>query len=219
MAVADSPKVKFMKRESTGKGVCRKLRVKGMVPAVMYGPDYRESEVGQLSEKEIWKITSKANWETTMVNVEMPDGKSEMALLRSIQRNVLTQGLLHVDLFQLVKGHKVKVTIPVRVVGKESCPGIKMGGVFEHPLREVEIETLPNEIPAEFVINIGEMHMGSEVLMKDLPMPQSADFITDADAPVVIIAKPRSAAADEEEDSDEPKEVEVVAKGKARKEE
>jgi large subunit ribosomal protein L25 len=216
MAIREAVKIKFAKRDDTGKGTCRKLRVKGTVPAVFYGPEFKDSIVGSVDAKELSRVTDSPNWETSMIDLELPDGRVEMALLRGVQRHAVTQNILHIDLYQLVKGHKVKVAVPIRVINKESCAGVKMGGVLEHPMREVEIMVLPREIPSEIVIDTIKMPMGSEIFARDLDFPESADLISPPDSIVVMISRPKSlldtAAADEEET----REVEVVGKGKRK---
>jgi large subunit ribosomal protein L25 len=210
-------RIKFTKRTTTGKGVCRKLRAGGLIPAVFYGPEYGKSEVGHVDVKELSRVANAANWETNMIDLEMPDGRVEMALLRDIQRHVTTQNILHVDLYQLVKGHKVKVAVPVRVINKEISAGVKLGGMLEQPVREVEILVLPREIPSEIVIDTAKMAMGSEVFVRDLTLPESAEIITPEDLIVVMVTRPKSLAeTPESEDAEESKEVEVVGKGKRK---
>jgi large subunit ribosomal protein L25 len=212
-------KIKFTDRAGAGKGVCRKLRAKGMVPAVFYGPEYRDSVVGSVDMKELSRIANAPNWETHMIDLELPDGRVEMALLRGVQRNVVTQNILHVDMYQLVKGHKVKVAVPVRVVNKEISAGVKMGGVLEQPLREVEMLVLPREMPAEILLDTAKMTMGSEIFVRDLELPESAELVTPQDTAIVIISRPRSMAETPEEEASEPAEVEVVGRGKRKEEE
>lgn len=220
MAAKKAPTIKFSKREATGKGVCRKMRVKGEVPAIFYGPEYKESLVGAVGAKEISHIVNAPNWETTMIDLELPDGKTEMALLRNVQRHAITQNILHIDLYQLVKGHKVKVAVPVHIVNKEICAGVKMGGILEQPLREVEINVLPREIPSQIVLDMAKMAIGDEIFVRDLTMPESAELITGNDTLVVMVARPRSMAVETpEEGAEETVEVEVVAKGKAKESE
>jgi large subunit ribosomal protein L25 len=220
MAVKDAAKIRFSKRESAGKGVCRKLRSKGIIPAVFYGPEYKDSVVGEVSARDISVVADSPNWETSMVDLEMPDGRVEMALLRGVQRHVITQKILHVDFYQLVKGRKVKVAIPVRVANKDICAGVKMGGVLEQPVREVEIMVLPREIPSEIVLDVAKMAMGSEVFMKDLELPESAELLSSLDETVLLVTRPKSMTdTPKEESGEESTEVEVVGKGKRKEEE
>ncbi|MDR1514552.1 MAG: 50S ribosomal protein L25 [Synergistaceae bacterium] len=219
MAIREAVKIKFAKRDDTGKGTCRKLRVKGTVPAVFYGPEYKDSIVGSVNAKELSRVTDSPNWETSMIDLELPDGRVEMALLRSVHRHAVTQNVLHVDLYQLVKGHKVKVAVPIRVINKETCAGVKMGGVLEHPMREVEIMVLPREIPSEIVIDTIKMPMGSEIFARDLDLPESADLISLSDSIVVMVSRPKSLLDTVAEDEEETTEVEVLGKGKRKEDE
>ncbi|MDR3280763.1 MAG: 50S ribosomal protein L25 [Synergistaceae bacterium] len=213
-------KIKFTKRGDTGKGTCRKLRAIGTVPAVFYGPEYKESLVGQVDVKELSHVANSPNWETNIIDLEIPDGKVEMALLRNVQRHAITQNILHVDLYQLMKGHKVKVAVPVRVVNKDISAGVKLGGVLEQPMREIEILVLPREMPTEIVIDTAKMAMGDEIFVRDLEMPESAELITQADSIVVMVARPRSMAEPAPEElASEAAEVEVVGKGKRKEDE
>jgi large subunit ribosomal protein L25 len=219
MATREAAKIKLTKRENVGKGTCRKLRVKGVVPVVFYGPDYKESVVGSIGERELSQVANSPNWETNMIDLEMPDGKVEMALLRSVQRHAITQNILHVDLYQLVKDHKVKVAVPVRVVNKDICAGVKMGGVLEHPMREVEIMVLPREIPSEIVIDTVKMPIGSEIFTRDLDLPESAELLSSPDTIVVMVSRPKSLTETPSGESAETTEVEVMGKGKRKEDE
>ncbi|MDR3254854.1 MAG: 50S ribosomal protein L25 [Synergistaceae bacterium] len=217
MAAREATKIKFTKREDTGKGKCRKLRAIGVVPAIFYGPEYKESVVGTVNAKDLSRVTDSPNWETSMIDLEMPDGKVEMALLRRVQRHVVTQNILHVDLYQLMRGHKVKVAIPIRLINKEICVGVKMGGVLEQPVREVEILVLPREIPSEIVLDAAKMSMGSEVFTRDLELPESAELQVSPDLIVLMVARPKSLLeAQPDELGEETAEVEVVGKGKRK---
>jgi large subunit ribosomal protein L25 len=196
------------------------LRAKGTIPAVFYGPEYKESVVGAVSEKELSQVTDSPNWETSMIDLEMPDGKVEMALLRNVQRHVVTQNILHVDLYQLVKGHKVKVAIPIRVINKDICSGVKMGGILEQPVREIEIMALPKEIPSEIVLDTAKMAIGGEIFTRDLELPESAELLSSGDAIVLMVARPKSMAETApEETEEETVEVEVMGKGKRKEDE
>jgi large subunit ribosomal protein L25 len=212
-------KIKMSSRAGTGKGTCRKLRAKGVAPAVFYGPEFKESVAGSVDLREISRVANAPNWETNMIDLELPDGKVEMALLREVQRHALTQNILHVDFYQLVKGRKVKVAVPVRLLNKDTSPGVKMGGILEQPLREIEIMVLPREIPAEIVIDAAKMQLGDERFVRELQMPESAELITSEDSVVVMIARPRSVSEAAEPTDESPAEVEVVGKGKRREEE
>ncbi|MDR1136796.1 MAG: 50S ribosomal protein L25 [Synergistaceae bacterium] len=213
-------KIKFTGRTEVGKSTCRKLRTKGVIPAVFYGPEYKESVVGTVNLKELSHVANSPNWETNMIDLEMPDGRVEMALLRSVQRHAVSRNILHVDLYQLMKDHKVKVAVPVRVINKDVSAGVKMGGVLEQPVRDIEMLVFPREIPSEIVLDTAKLQLGSEIFVRDLERPSSAELITSEDSVVVIVSRPRTMTeTPAEEPENEAAEVEVVSKGKHKEEE
>lgn len=218
MATREVSKIKFTERKETGKGACRKLRAKGIVPAVFYGPEYKESKVGTVVAKEIGLVANSANWETNIIELELDGGKTEMALLREVKRHAVTQNILHVDLYQLVRGRKVRVYVPVRTVNKDTCQGVKMGGTLDQPIREIEMMVLPREIPSEIVIDVQKMQMGDEIIVKDLELPESCELLISEDDVVVNVIRPRS-MAETEGTEEESAEVEVVGKGKRKEDE
>jgi large subunit ribosomal protein L25 len=214
-------KIKFTGRTNVGKGACRKLRTKGVIPAVFYGPEYKKSVVGTVLLKELSHAANSPNWETNMIDLEMPDGRVEMALLRDVQRHAVSQNILHVDLYQLMKDHKVKVAVPVRVINKDISAGVKMGGVLEQPMRDIEMLVFPREIPSEIVIDTAKLQLGDEIFVRDIEKPQSAELITHEDSVVVIVSRPRSMVETPpvEEPSEETADVEVVGRNKRKEEE
>lgn len=210
-------KIEFSKREKTGKSVNRKLRVKQLVPAVLYGPDFKQGISGAISNKLIATIANSSHRETTVIDLVMPDGKTTSALIKDVQRHPLTQRLLHLDFVQIVKGQKMKVEIPVIVSNKDISRGIKDGGMLDQPTRTIMIEVMPKDIPSDITIDLRDMALGSEVFVKDLQLPESAELVSDPQQLVLQISQTRTSAAEETAaEGEESGEVEVVARGKAK---
>lgn len=214
MNTQQTPVITFHSRSNTGKGVCRKLRAQGNVPVVLYGDEYKNGLSGFVSLKEVSALANGKQWETTSVKLVMEGGKEEHALLREVQRHGVSRYIQHIDLYQLVKGHKVRVSVPVSVVNKEICAGVKMGGKFDQQHWDVVIAVEPHEIPGELVYDVAKLEMGGEVLMKDFPLPASAEMITDPNEVILSVSLPRGSTLKSNEETGE---VAVVAKGKAAK--
>lgn len=202
-------------RTKRGKGASKQLRREGLVPCVFYGPELAESVSGSINATQINRLLASGHWETMRISMKLPSGGEEMCIIREIQRHPLTGNLLHVDFMRLLKDRKVTVRVPVRVLGKDVCPGVKEGGVLE-TLHEIEIETLPMSIPEYIDVDISRLPLGGMLHVKDLTLDSSLDVMADPEEVVVIVAIPRAVAA-ETVGEVEPKEVEVVAKGKAAK--
>ncbi len=211
-------KIEFTKREMTGTGACRKIRSKDMVPVILYGPEYKQGLTGTVSARAIAPIANGEFRETTVIELGLPDGKVCSALIRDVQRHPLTLRLRHIDFYQVLKGHKIKVEVPISVINKELAPGVKLGGMVNQSMRIIAMEIQPNDIPEEIVVDVKDLDMGAEIFVKDLKLPEGAECLSSPDSIVLHISqhKVEEEAATAEE---EVKEVEVVAKGKAIKEE
>ena len=217
--MSDFMQVTLEAREKSGKQEATKLRNEGYVPAVFYGSGYPGSVPVKVKAKDILPAVNSGHWETFRLNVLLPDGKTEMALMRDIQRNFLNGELLHVDFYQLVSGHKVQVKVPIEITNRETCAGVKAGGILEQLFHEVSIDVLPREIPDVITVDVRTLGLGKEIRLSDLQLPESADLLDDADSTVVVIAEPRESEAGPAEGETEQKEVEVLAKGKAKTQE
>ena len=219
MAKNQTVKLDFTKREVTGTGACRKIRSKNLTPVVLYGPDYKNGLAGTVLTKAIAPVANSGHRETTLIELTINDGTTASALIRDVQRHPLTRQIRHIDLYQVLKGHKRKVEIPIRVENAEAAKGVKEGGLLTHNTRLVLVEVQPSDIPEEIVVDAKDLEMGAEVFVKDLIVPEGVAVLTAPEILVLHIAALRSADDEPEALEEESKEVEVVAKGKAAKEE
>lgn len=210
-----SMKIEFAAKEKNGKGVNRKLRVKHLVPAVLYGPNYKQGLTGVVSDRLISPIANSSRGETTVIELVLPDSTVQSVLIKDVQRHPISRRVLHLDFVQVVKGQKMKVEIPVITANKEHSRGIKDGGMLDQSIRTITIEVLPKDIPGDICIDLTDMQLGSEVFAKDLPLPKGAELLTDPEQLVLHIAQTRAGAAESAAEN-EASEVEVVAKGKAK---
>jgi len=210
-------KIEFTIREKTGTGVCRKIREKNLIPVILYGPEYKQGLAGTVSARAIAPIANSEARETTVIELGMSDGKECMALIRDVQRHLLTQNIRHIDFYQVLKGHKIKVEIPIRVINKELEEGIKEGGLLNQITRSLSVEIKPRDIPEDIVVDIAELMIGGEIFIKDLTLPEDCDLLTAEDTLVLHISQPRAVSETEGDLLEEGSaEVEVVAKGKAK---
>ncbi|MDR2176304.1 MAG: 50S ribosomal protein L25 [Synergistaceae bacterium] len=199
-------------RVKEGKGAVGRLRKAGFTPCVFYGPELPEPVVGKIDTTRITRLLESGHWETMRLTLKLPSGSEEMCIIREVQRNPLTGGIVHIDFMRLLKGRKITVNVPIRIHGKEACPGIKDGGVLEN-LHEIEIETLPMDIPESIDVDISGLALGEMIHVGDLDAG-GFTLLADPEEVVAIVATPRAVA---EETPGEEKEVEVLAKGKGTK--
>ena len=220
--MAEVVSISLNERKAKGKGPVHRLRAEGIVPVSFYGADYKEALVLQVPTVDIAGLANSSHWETVRVEAQLPSGTKELCLMREIQRNPLNDEILHIDFMQLIKGHKIKVNIPVEPVNKETCEGVKLGGVFEQVIHEIEIDVLPSEIPESIRYDVSAMKIGDFVRLSDLQLPESAELALEGEEIVFSVSYAKNIIEEEpaaEEGTEaEPQEVKVVAKGKAKEE-
>ena len=201
--------IAFETREKVGKEYCKKLRKEGYIPVTFYGPEYPEAGTYKVSAKDFLPLIRYSHWESVRLNVTLPGGHEEMAILRDLQRNVVTDEVLHMDVYQLVAGHKVRVSVPVKVLNRERCLGVKEGGVFEQMHHSIEIDVLPREIPEEISIDVADLARGGHVTAGECPLPESAELMIAPEEILLMVAEPRVAAEDEDAEGEGTGEMEV----------
>lgn len=205
-------------RENLGKNRSKRLRKEGYLPAVFYGPDYKEAVPVKVSVDEILPHIQSSHWKTLMFNVIFPDGKKEMAMIRDYQRDPISRQVLHIDFYQLVKGHRVLVAVPIVLINRESCLGVKKGGVLIQSLHELEMEVLPTEMPDEIHVDIAGLDVGDSLRISDINLPESALVSVDLEDTVVQIVEAVEEVEEEAAEEVE-REVEVIGKKPTAEEE
>jgi large subunit ribosomal protein L25 len=214
-------KIEGQVREGRGKGPARRVRLTGMVPAVLYGGK-KDAISLTVEAKQVAKILRSETGHNTIFTVTVANGGDEKAMVRDWQVDPVSGKLLHVDLFRIAMDVRMRVMVPVHTFGE--AQGVKLqGGVFETVTREVEVECLPGDIPEEFRVDISDMMIGKQLRASDLPFdPAKIKLLTDpvrVIAHVVVLKKEEEPAADAAVTADAaPAEPEVMKKGKKEEE-
>jgi large subunit ribosomal protein L25 len=175
-------------RSTTGKGVARKLRAAGEVPAVIYG-HAREPQALVLNSHELTLLLEKVPYQSTVIELAF-DGGSARTLIREIQRHPFKKQILHVDFQELVAGEKVHVKVPVHLVGTPE--GVRVGGgVLDHILHEVEIMVDPSNIPGHLDVDVTNLTIGHSIHAGDIVLPEGVELMSDEDATICVCAAPK----------------------------
>jgi large subunit ribosomal protein L25 len=176
-------------RSASGKGVARKLRSEGKIPAVIYGHG-REPEA-LVIDTVAFSRTLGAATGATIIDVTV-DGKAPVkALIREIQRNpVRPADVIHLDLYEIKADEKITVRVPVHLVGTPD--GVRnSGGILDHSIREMEIEVFPADIPASIDIDVSALTIGHSIYVRDVSMPR-VKILNDPNIPVCSVVAPRA---------------------------
>lgn len=183
------------KREGTGKGVARKLRAAGRVPAVLYGAGL-ESEALSVDARDLYHVLHTGAGANVLVDLVV-DGTEHLIIPRDVQRDHIHGRYIHVDLLAVRRDEKIHLSIPVRIVG--DSVGVKAGGVVEHHLWELEVESLPGDVPEAIDADISALEIGMSLRVEDLVAPKGATILTNPEESVVAVQQPQMAVEVEEE--------------------
>src|SRR5881409_2339102 len=204
-------------RQATGKGAARQARFRGKVPAVIYGHG-RETQSLELESQALEKALQGIEPASTIIELAV-DGKTVKTLIREIQRHPIRPDIIHVDFYEIHAAEKVKLKIPVHLVGNPD--GVRnAGGVLDQVTREVEIEVLPENIPDRVELDVNTLKIGDSLHVRDLTIP-NAKILTDGDLTIATVVPPRAeeVAAPTPEAATEVAEPELIRKVREGEEE
>lgn len=200
--------LKAEKREKAGKGIARKLRASGMIPAVLYGDG--DSMPLAVDAREFAGITRGEAGAHVIVRLSITGNRGKpTALIKEIQTDRVRGGIIHIDFQRVALDQEVTTSLPILTVGE--APGIKMGGVLEHHLWEVEVQGKPADMPPHLEADISNLQIGESLHVRELAVAAGVTILTDPDEVVVSVLPPKVAApAVETAEELEEKEAEAV---------
>ena len=209
-------------RTTRGKNEARRLRVRGLIPAVVYGA-YKDSLAIGLSPKQLAQILNSKTGHNTIFNLAIEGGENTPVMVVDSQRDPVKGNMLHADLKRIDLEKRIRVGIPVITEGEAA--GIKLqGGLLEIISREVEIECLPDEIPEHFVVEVASLMIGQSVRAGGIPMTGSMRLLSPADSVIAHVVAMRAeevapvAAVEVAPVVEGAAEPEVIKKGKKEEE-
>jgi len=177
------------KRQETGKGAARQLRIEGSIPGILYGEHTAPLPL-RLNRHQISTILHKSTSEHILVDLTIDNGGGgpEMALLREVQHDPITEEILHVDFLHISPTRKIRVTVPIRLTG--IADGVKnFGGILQHITRELEIESLPADIPEMIDVDVTALVIGGSLHVSELQLDRVV-VVTPSDRTIASVVPP-----------------------------
>ena len=178
----EAPVLRVVRRTHSGKGVARKIRAQGLIPAVLYGGG--ENIPLSLRPKELLKILSAGENTIFQLNVEGETTEDRKALVRELQWDPLKETLLHADLYRISMDVEITVSVPLVLQGM-SREVSDVGGTINQLLHEIEIQCLPSLIPHELTIDVAHLGIGEVLHVRDIPVPPRIQILA---APEEVVA-------------------------------
>ena len=175
------------KRTASGTAAARRLRRRGLTPAILYGRGMESLPLAV--DSRMLRSLMHAGGHNVLVRLKIQDGEGEppTVMVKEIQRDAVTGMTLNVDFQRISLTEKVTAEVPVVLVGE--APGVKQGGVLDQILREVEVECLPTDIPAGFELDVSDLQVAHSLHVSDLVAPPGVEITTEPTAVVVAVTR------------------------------
>jgi len=204
--------IKATIRNTRGKGASRRLRNANQVPGIVYGANKLPVNI-TIDHNYLQQLLSQDGFYTQILELELNE-YTEQVILRDIQRHPFKVRILHFDLQRVNTDEKINMIVPLKFIGSEMSPGVKIsGGLISHLISDIEIRCLPKYL-LEFVeVNLSNLEINQTVHLSDLKLPKEIEIVAlshGEDKPIATIYIPR-ANANESTDTLSP-EVPVIGK-------
>jgi large subunit ribosomal protein L25 len=183
-------------RETSGKGPARQLRMRGLIPAIFYGPGTEPQKLA-VSPLDLEKTLTGAYRRNQLIELQF-GGEQKLALVREIAIDPASRELRHVDFYAVARDRKVDAIVPFENEGRSV--GVQKGGFLRKMYREVPVRAFPQDVPAVIVVDISNLEINDVVRVQDLPLPAGVECTFAPERRVLSIdAKERKMAPEEEE--------------------
>ncbi len=185
-------------RAGRGKGPARRLRAEGKVPGVFYGPGVEPTPL-TLSPKELTKALRGERGRNVVFKLSV-DGKDELAMVKDLTTDPVTQELLHIDLYRILEDKVLDVNVPFRTYGRSV--GVVQGGVLNVTRRVLPLRATPANIPVSIEADVTHLGLKDTISVEDIALPEGVECSLQPKLTLVIILEPRKATAAEVEEDE-----------------
>src|SRR5262249_52566277 len=158
-------------REMQGKGASRRLRHKGKVPAILYG-GHKDAQALILDQQNLLTMVADERFYSSIVQVKIGNDVQQEAIVKDVQMHPAKNVVVHVDLQRVVENEQIRIKLPIHFKNQTIAPGVKtQGGVVSHMRADVEVVTLPKDLPEFLEIDMSAMNLNDTKFLSDIPLP------------------------------------------------
>ncbi|HZD87532.1 MAG TPA: 50S ribosomal protein L25 [Gaiellaceae bacterium] len=190
-------KLSVEQRERVGSRETRRLRRDGLVPGVLYGRG--EPVAICVPERELRRALTGEGGLHAILDVEVGDtGKSHASILKDYQVDPVRGGVTHIDLQEVRLDQPIQAAVAVHLLGADDAPGVREGGVLSQPLRELNVQALPLEVPERLEADVSGMLTGDTLRVSDMRAPEGVVLLDDPETVVATVTAPTRVVEPEE---------------------
>ena len=212
--MADNVDLQAQERNERGKNAARRLRASGMTPAVLYGEGNEAGGSTALAvPTRIVDYTLHHFGDNALYNIAI-DEDTSTARVVDAQRDPVSGLLVHVDFAPVNMTERIEVTVPLHVTGE--APGVEEGGVLQQVAYEIQVESLPGDIPQEITLDVSNLGMNENLTLGDLTLLEGVTLLSEPEEVAVTVTAPTEISEEEMEAAgivEEPTDEEEAAEG------
>ena len=160
-------------RTGTGKGAARQARRESYVPGIVYGGGKDPLPLNFRYNYLLARL-KKGRFLSTLFNLKVEGHEDVRVICRGVQRDVVKDTPVHVDLMRLRRTSRVNLFIHVTFINHEASPGLKRGGTLTVVRPEVELEVTAGDIPDHITVDLTGKQIGDVIHINDVPLPEGA---------------------------------------------
>ena len=185
--MAKQVKIKAERRSDTGRSAARKLKARGIIPAVVYGGKDKPQAL-QVSARDVDVMLSHASGENILVELEI-EGETRTALVQEVQHAPVGSNVLHIDFHAVSMDETLEAEVPVEPLGVPN--GVRnFGGLLEQSLRTITVECLPRDLPDRISVDVSELNIGDAIHVRDIQLPSGVVAKEQADLTAFSVLAP-----------------------------
>jgi large subunit ribosomal protein L25 len=194
-------------RKDAGKGVSRRLRKGGMVPAIFYGPK-TESVLLAVNSSDLRKLL-KGKEENVFINLIVENGKiiQKFTLIKELQIEPVSRKFLHVDFYEIDMEKTMTLDIPIHFTGE--AMGVETGGDLHYVKRDIKVSCLFAVLPEFIEVDVSNLQIGDSIKVQEIKLPDGVTVLDTEDTILATVSAPKTtvkAEPGEEQETAEPQE-------------
>ena len=189
-------------RAGTGKGAARQARREQMVPGIVYGGGVDPQPLN-IKYNYLIKHLKAGRFLSTLFNLKVEGQEDVRVICRHVQRDVVKDTPLHLDLMRLRRTSRINLFIHVDFINHAAAPGLKRGGTLVVVRNEVELEVTAGDIPDHITVDLTGKNIGDVIHINDVVLPAGAKPTVDRNFVIANISAPSGLRSSDNEDGGE----------------
>jgi len=207
--------IEAQKRTPGGKNVNRRLRVSGVIPAIIYGPGLPSIAIC-VDPQIVRGILHSEAGHNSIFSINVDGSKQDNTMVKDYQLDPVHGDLIHVDFIQIAMDQKLTLDVNIEPVGEAEGVTIS-GGIMDFVTRSIEVECLPKDIPDSIEVDVSKLQIHDYIRVQNIEVDPKVKILTDPEVVIITIIPPvkeEEPEVEEVEETEEGEEPEVIKKGK-----